>query len=326
MGLFAQGLDSQPQQRLYAGMTREQGTRRLISWFVAVVCAWVVVGRVQDHFLLKAKWGTLAPQHEGLTVVGTLDSKDYDHNLFRIVTANQTSRVELTEYGWNSIFDEKNGALFAPAVGDTIRAVDGIDSETCDRMLEPYLRAGIDRIMGKPDWNAGVAANTPITVQITSGNVSTPQATTLSALIKKYTQLAEAKSLKDDSEESEGSSGSGRQVDHGFPITADSLVVTAPVVLTDSCFTSADLDENPSSVFDTKSYTARLHLTPEGRSRFFQWSSAHENENLVFILKHRVVVAGRVKQQMDVNSWEIGPLHDQETATALVDYVNKMHK
>ena len=69
-------------------------------------------------------------------------------------------------------------------------------------------------------------------------------------------------------------------------------------------------------------YRCHLHLTDEGRSRFFQWSSAHENENLVFILKHRVVAAGRIKQKMDVSSWEIGPLHDEETARALANYVS----
>ena len=82
----------------------------------------------------------------------------------------------------------------------------------------------------------------------------------------------------------------------------------------------------PATMFDGETYTVTLDLSSEGRSRFFQWSNRHENENLVFVLQHRVVAAGRVKEQMDVNSWQIGPLHDKETAKALVDYVNGMKR
>ncbi len=322
MGLFAHQPGEQPATKLYAGVTREQGTTRLIFWFVTVVVAWIVVGRVQDHFLLQAKWSQLNSVPEGLTVVGTLDSKDYDHNMFRIVTANQTSRVELTEYGWNTIFDEKNGPLFQPTIGDSIRAVQKIDSETCYRMLEPYIRAGVNKLMGHGDWNAGVTAATPITIQVKSGKTFTPTVTSLGALLKTYAPDRDAKPDHEETDASEGGSGSGRQVDHGLPIPADSLIVTNPVVLTSGNFTSADLEENPASVFDSKSYKVRLNLTPEGRSRFFQWSSKHENENLVFVLKHRVVTAGRIKQQMDVNSWDIGPIHDEEAAKELVSFVN----
>src|SRR5580700_2628413 len=126
MGLFAQEPGSQAYPtgvHRYKGWTREIGTRNVILWFVVIVAGWLLLGRIQDHFLLRATWPDLKPQVEGLTVVGTLDSKDYDHNLYRIVTANQTSRVELTEYGWNSVFDDKNGPMFSPDKGDIIKRV-----------------------------------------------------------------------------------------------------------------------------------------------------------------------------------------------------------
>lgn len=329
MGLFAQEPGSQAvptRTQRYTGWTREIGTRNIIIWFVVIVAGWYLIGRVQDHFLLQAHWGDLKPQMEGLTIVGTLDSKEYEHNLYRVVTANQTSRVELTEYGYNTIFSEKNGPLFDPSIGDAIHAVQSLDNETSYRMLEPYLRAGVARALGRADWTTMVSRSMPITIQVAEGKTMVPQVTTLGALLAKYSKEESTKENPEASDTPEGGSASGRTVDHGLPIPADSLAVTSPIVLVGSDFTGADFEEHPASVFDGKTVTVTLHLSSEGRSRFFQWSSKHENENLVFVLQHRVVAAGRIKQKMDVSSWEIGPLHDVETAKALVEYVNGLKR
>jgi len=329
MGLFAQEPGSQAVPtgvHRYTGWTREIGTRNIILLFVAVVGGWFVIGKVWDHYLLQRKWPDLKPQLAGLTVVGTLDSKDYDHNLYRVVTANQTSRVELTSYGWDTIFDDKNGPLFDATIGDTIKNVQRVDSDTSYRMLEPYLRAGVARILGFTDYTKLVSRDMPITVDVAVGKTYVPHQTSLGALLAKYSP--DAKDPDDTRREDTdvGGNDNGHSVDHGLPIPADSLTATSPIVLVGSNFTGADLDERPATMFDGKTYTVTLNLSSEGRSRFFQWSSQHENENLVFVLQHRVVAAGRIRQQMDVNSWQIGPLHDQETAKALVDYVNGMHK
>ncbi len=322
MGMFAHAPGTEPTPKRYQGITKERGTRNLILGFVGLVSIWYVTGRVQDHYLLQKQWPLLTPQSEGLTVVGTLDSRDYDHNLFRIVTANQTSRVELTEYGWGTIFNEKNGPMFRQEIGETIRSAQNTDNETAYRMLEPYLKAGISQIMGRADWTTLISPSTPITIQVQSGKIFAPQNTTLGEQLQRF-QAERIKKIKGEENDSGESSGSGRQVDHGLPIPPESLLAACPVVLLGDSFSGAELDENPPNAFDPKTFTARLNLKPEGRSRFFQWSAKHENESLVFVLKHRVAVTGRVKQAMDVTYWEIGPLHDEEMARELVNFVNK---
>ena len=248
MGLFAKELGKEdypkPVHR-YTGWTREVGTRNLILWCIAVAAAWILIGRIQDHFLLRKVWQNLQPQVEGLTVVGTLDSKDYDHNLYRVVTANQTSRVELTEYGWNTIFDDKSGPLFDPTIGNTIKSVQKVDSDTSYRMMEPYLRAGVARTLGQSDFAKFVDPRTPITIQVESGKAYIPQVTTLGALLKKYTFDSNSGDDRPTGDADVGQNDNGHSVDHGLPIPAESLVVTSPIVLVGSNFTGADLEVRP---------------------------------------------------------------------------------
>src|ERR1043166_8669067 len=118
MGLFAKegdGISTDAPGRM--AWTRERGTRSLILGFVLILVLWFGIGKIWDHFLLAKTWPSLTPDVEGLTVVGTLDAKgDYDRNLMKIIVANQTSRAELTDYGWRTIFDEKNGKMFSEAI------------------------------------------------------------------------------------------------------------------------------------------------------------------------------------------------------------------
>lgn len=328
MGLFAKdaaeggaGVMEQPRR---SGWTRERGTRNLILWFVVVVGGWYLFGQIHDHFLLQTKWKPLSPEAEGLTIVGTLDARgDYDHNMFRIIQANKTSKVELTEYGWNTIFDEKNGPMFASEKGGIILGVQNIDDETAYRMLEPYLRAGVAMNLGRSDWSSLVTANTPITIQVQHGSASASEQTTLGALLDKYAHEKKNSAGEAEPDAVGEGSNSGRKVDHGITISADALAASCPIVLIGANFSGASYDENPPTMFDDKTYTIHLDLTDEGRSRFFQWSARHANESLVFLLKHRVVTAGRITDKMNVNEWDIGPVHDVETAKAIVDYVTR---
>ena len=303
--------------------TRERGTRSLILWFVIVVGGWYGIGRIQDHFLLQKTYPPLAASPDGLTVVGTLDSRgDYEHNLFRVVQANQTSRVELTEFGWSTIFDDKNGPLFAPTVGEMIRGIQALDNDAGYKILEPYLRAGVAKAMGRTDWSSLVSNDTPLTIQEQRAKTTTTLQTTLGQYLKRHRDAAADAPQKSASDTPDVGSGSGREVDHGMVIPADSLAVTCPVVLTGANFTGGWLEEHPATMFDIATYTVHLDLNDEGRARFFQWSVSHENENLIFLLKHQVATAGRIRQTMNVNEWDIGPIHDAEMAKALVDFVN----
>ncbi len=304
--------------------TRERGTRRLVFSFIGLIILWLIVARVQDHFLLQRSWPRLQARPAGLSVVGTLDPRDsLGRNLFIVVQANQSARVELTDFGWRSIFDPRNGPLFRDRSGNAIKAARDVDDRLADAMLEPFLRAAIAHLMGAANWKASIRPDTVILVPRAPRDTTFVQ-TTLGAQIDRFEGVAAndsgANTTGDDSESGGGSGG--REVEHGMAIPASLLIRVCPVVLTDREFTGATVDEHPASVLAGATYTVHLDMSDEGRSRFFQWSHDHVGENLVFVLKDNVVAAGRVKQSLNVSDYEIGPLRDGAAAHALADYLS----
>ncbi len=323
MGLFAPESNTSVLDNAPARMriTRELGTRKLIGGFIALLAIWYVYGKVHDHFLLQTKWPPLKPQMNGLTVVGTLDARDnIDRNMFRVIHLNESSRVELTDFGWNGIFTTSNGPLFTDEVGSTIRSAITVDGVAGYAMLEPYLRGGVNRLLRKSSEVEPVSKDTPISYIETIRTTQTNKQFTLGEMLTKF---SDRKNLgANDNDTPEAGSGSGRSVDHGLAIPATVLENTCPVVLTGAHFTHAWLDEKPASILEGKTYTVHLFLNEEGRSRFFQWSHDHLNESLVFVLHDKVCTAARIKQTLDVNDWEIGNMKDGEAAHALVDFAN----
>jgi len=305
--------------------TRERGTRRLILLFVAILLGWYVYGQVHDHFLLQKVWAPLHPDPTGLTVVGTLDSREsLDRNLLRIVEANNTARAEITDFGWRSIFNGLGNPLFSDRAGGAIRTALGIDDAAGYAMLTPYLRVAVARQMGQPHPESLISNATPIRYEEQQVRGTVEMQTTLGALLQRFSSGHDRESNSEQSDAPEGGGGGGgHDVDHGLPISAVTLRDSCPVVLTGAQFSGASLDEHPETLLQGKTWTAHLYLTPEGRSRFYQWSHDHANENLCFILGDRLVAAGRIRQTLDVNEWELGPLRDGEAATALVNYIEK---
>ncbi len=303
--------------------TRERGTSRLLLLLLSLLTIWFVVGRVQDHFLLQKKWPLLQPDATGLTIVGTLDARDaYERNMFKIVQANKTSRAELTDYGWRTIFDSKNGPEFSERKGGAIRQAISLNGETGYAMMEPYLRAGVKIIMGLPNPRADVSPALPITTHdLIQGRTVTEQ-TTLGALLNKYSPEGGAGEGEAAADSGEGSGGSGREVEHGLTIPGENLMQACPVVLNSDHFTDAWVEERPGSVFQGKTFMVHLGLNAEGRSRFYQWSRDHANESLVFILNGKVATAGRIRQTLNVSEWEVGPLRDEAAARELEKFVN----
>src|SRR5689334_18907623 len=95
--------------------TQETGTRRLVIGFVVVIAVWFIGGRLWDLYLMRHKWPSLAPDEQGITVIGTLDRRgDYDRNMFRVIQSEGQVRAEVTNFGWESIFDIKHGKIFSP--------------------------------------------------------------------------------------------------------------------------------------------------------------------------------------------------------------------
>ncbi len=303
--------------------TREQGTRKLLTLLEIVIAAWWVAGKIQDHFLLAQKWDPLKPMPEGLTVVGALNPRgNYDRNLFKIFTENATPRVALTEYGWNSIFDTRNGSLCSDTEAQTIDHAIHVDSLAGYAMLEPYLRALVAQQMGDRKAFAGLSRATPVYVPAESKTIAARQ-TTLGELLDRFSGHEASDTGEESDTESGGGSNSGRSVEQVIFLPADTVADTLPVVLTGVQFTDAWLEEQPANLITPQAYTVHLGLTPEGRSRFFQWSHDHENESLVFILNHSIMAGPRVSQTLDVNEWEVTNITDKQAAEALVKYVSR---
>jgi hypothetical protein len=323
MGLFPKEAEVEGHAPERMAMTRERGTRRLLALFVGVLAVWFLAGKVRDHYLLSQVWPTLPPNEQGLTVVGTLDSRSsYDRNMFIIVQSNKTSRVALTTYGWQSIFTGTDGPMFTDTVGEAIKAAIGVDSLTGHAMLEPFLRVGVHRVLQKPMNEPGISEQTPIVVRDTSSATVKETKATLGDLLKRYEDQG-GRDRDGESSVPGGGSASGKEVEEKLTIPGENLVRACPVVLTGAHFTGASLERHPPNLLTGETFTVSLSLTPEGRSRFYQWSRNHANESLVFVLKGRVLTAGRIRDTLDVNSWEITNLRDGQVAHELVDFVNK---
>lgn len=328
MGLFpkeavAEGATMDAPRRI--AWTRERGTLKLILLFAGLMLAWYVWGKIQDHYLLEKVWPPLRIDPAGLTVVGTLDSREsLDRNLFRIVEANKTYRAEITDFGWRSIFNGLGNPLFSDSAGNTIRTALGLDDAAGYAMLTPYLRVAVARQMGQPNPESMISQNTPVKYQEQKLQHTVEKQTTLGALLQRFSNGRDSNSGSDQNDVPEGGGGGGgHDIDHGLPISAVTLRNSCPVVLTGAQFSEASLDEQPETLLQGKTWTAHLYLTPEGRSRFYQWSHDHANEHLCLILGDQLVAAGRIQQTLNVNELELGPLHDGEAATALVNYIEK---
>lgn len=306
------------------GIIRESGTRRIIFGLIALTALYFVYSKISDAYLLKTQWNSLTADTAGLTVVGTLDSRaEYDTNMLQIVNTNKMTRVQLTDFGKDSIFTdmEKDGALFRSSIYETIRYVGKVDSETSFAMLEPYLKIGVARLMKQTPPT--LTDTTPITITVQTKEGKEQKQEGLGDLLKKYQGDAiEEKKLKDDDNEEAGTQAT-QDVKSGLILPGITVARTCPVVLTSQHFTDASIEEQPESLLQNATYKIHLGLTPEGRSRFYQWSREHTGENVVFVLNGDILLAGRVSQTLNVSDWTIGPVFDGEYAKRLVDFVNK---
>ena len=303
-------------QRMF--WTRELGTRKLLIGFVLLIAVWFAYGKVKDHFLLQTVWPQLEPKTSGLSVVGTLDMRsDYDRNMFRIVQANKMARVELTDFGWRTIFNNSSGELFSETVGNLIQRAISLDSDAGYAMLTPFLHATMARQLGNKTESAKITKDLPLMVKEQHGMTETEVQTTLGALLDKYSRHGGGGQEAITKDAPELGSGSGHDVEHGMTIPGNTLALSCPLVLQSKHFTDAWMEENPPNMLQGKTFKVHLDLTPEGRSRFYQWSHDHANESLAFVLDGQVVAAGRIRETLDVDTWEVGPLQDEAAARQL---------
>ena len=321
MGIFAPSaaeaaLNDAP--RRYAGM-HERGTRNILVLVVLAIVGYLAATKIMDAYLLRQRWVALTPDVGGLTVVGTLDSRgDYDRNLFKIVHSNKDTRVELTEFGWRTIF---SGAtpLLSQASGDAVTHALQVDNAAGYAMLEPFLRVGVAQALKEPNAAALAVPETPIP------DPKTGQPQPLASLIGRFGKDWKADAKSDNSDKDAGGSASGRETEHGIAIPGDVLAKSCPVVLTSKLFTDAQVIEQPESFLTDKTFSVRLWLNREGRSRFYQWSRSHVNESIAFALNGKVLAAGRITQPLDVNWWDVTNLRDEDAAKTLAGWVQNRH-
>lgn len=334
MGLFPKE-DVLPQEEAtrQRAIVREVGTRRLIIGFIALLVLWFGGGKLWDAYLLTKRWPELQADEAGLTVVGTLNRREsYDRNLFQVVQIEGQTRAELTHYGWDSIFNGRNGPLSTEQTGVAIRNAINQDSETGYAMLTPVLASHIRTVMNSSSKGTKLTGQIPIltTVPITPEEIKQrkipARPKTLDELISFFgTDSRSDGTNSGDMPESGGGSGTEHQVEHGLVVPAEVVVRVCPVVLLTRHFVKADLEEHAESAMEGKTYSVSLTLTDEGRSRFHHWSSAHANEHLLLILNKEIVASGRIKMSMNVDLLEITNLHDGPAAHRLVDFVNSRH-
>lgn len=302
---------------------REQGTRRLLTGIAVLVGIWLVVSQVYDRWLLQKHWPLLGAHANGLTVVGTLNSREsYDRNLFKIINANKSSRVVITEFGWKSIFDERNGPLFTDVSANAIRVARDQDGVVADYLLAPFLRAMVEYQMGNSSAFKQVREDLSIVIPKHTKD-GAEEKTTLGALIGRFSGVDVDRGER--TREGEGS-GSGREKEDVVSVSSETLLASCPIVLNDDQVEGASMEEVQGNLLTPTTYTIHLMLTNEGRSRFFQWSHDHINENVVFVLNGEVVAAPRITQTLNVSDFTISNVQDLKGAKALVAYFDGKHK
>ena len=320
MGMFAQsstadGMTGDAPRR-FTGM-RERGTRSLLFLVITAVASYLAITKATDSYLLRQQWPPLASDLHGLTVVGTLDSRgDYDRNLFKVKHLNKAARVELTDFGFRSIFNDES-PLFTQSSGDAVKQALNVDNVTGYAMLEPFLRVGVARMMNQPNASSLANPQTPI------ADAKTGQTQTLKSLLSRYGAEGKSVAEVDEGKKDGGGSASGRETDDGIVLPGDTLAKSLPVVLTSKLFTDAEVIPQPESFLTDKTFSVRLWLNREGRSRFYQWSRSHVNESIAFALDGQTLAAGRVTQPMDVNWWDVTNIRDEQAANTLVKWVKE---
>jgi hypothetical protein len=120
----------------------------------------------------------------------------------------------------------------------------------------------------------------------------------------------------------EGNPGTGRAAARGAVVDVAEIIAKCPMVLTSDHFSSASMEKRIDDFYNRDYYVVNLQMTPEGRSRYWQYSRDHDGERLVFIMGKYVLTCPRIKH-MDVSNFDINPVWDKADAEKLVNVINK---
>lgn len=111
----------------------------------------------------------------------------------------------------------------------------------------------------------------------------------------------------------------------GQIVSAETIVANCPVVLTGAQFAGARLEQRFEPLFDRQYWLVHVTLTPEGRSRYWQYSLKHAKERLVFVLKGEAITCP-IMEHMDTSALSIEPIWVKADAQRLADYINAQRR
>lgn len=85
-----------------------------------------------------------------------------------------------------------------------------------------------------------------------------------------------------------------RRAAAGEVVPIEEILSVCPVVLTGAHFRGADIEESYEPFRDKAYWKIHVRLTDEGRSRYWQFSRAHDGERLVFVIDGEIMTCPRM--------------------------------
>jgi hypothetical protein len=121
------------------------------------------------------------------------------------------------------------------------------------------------------------------------------------------------------------SPGAGRGTEQGGVVPMDELYKACPTVLSGAQFAHASIDEDIRPVFNDKYWKVIIDLTPEGQSRYYQYSSKREKERLAFILGDEVLACPEMAA-MNTSTLTLDPIWIKADAERIANFINNQKR
>lgn len=116
-----------------------------------------------------------------------------------------------------------------------------------------------------------------------------------------------------------------RRASAGAVVPLEEVLQNCPVVMLGRHFTDASVEKQYEPFLGTDYYIVHLGLTPEGRSRYWQFSRDHDKERLAFVLQGELFTCAEMNH-MDVSNISISPIWVKADAERLARFINEQNK
>jgi hypothetical protein len=116
-----------------------------------------------------------------------------------------------------------------------------------------------------------------------------------------------------------------RRAASGAVVPIEEVLQNCPVVMLGKHFTDASVEKQFEPFLGTDYYIVHIGLTPEGRSRYWQFSRDHDKERLAFVLQGELFTCAEMNH-MDVSSISISPIWVKADAERLAKFINEQKR